>query len=257
MDTVLGLSLTSTTLGWTLLDARDTAGAPLAGEDLGVGRHGGADAGSISAYASAIVARLRPVLGAPDLRIAGIGLAAAADATAAAALVREILTEAGFGIITPVPPQPGGPVSARRAALAPLATVRFATPNIATPAPRADEFTAAPRRRLHYAGAAAMLATGAVTLVVSLSVMLSPQLGPAERATGTPTSPTTARAAAVPSPDQRPQPLPELPATTTPLGALWEGPPAETAPPAATPPPDGSRSLLDRVREKLPHRPGH
>lgn len=79
MDTVLGLSITSTTVGWVLLEAPagtpDPAGEPLAGEELSVARPAGVDAGSTTAYASAIVARLQPILTSGELAIRVSGCA--------------------------------------------------------------------------------------------------------------------------------------------------------------------------------------
>lgn len=264
MDTVLGLSITSTTLGWALLDARDTAGAPLAGEELRVARRGGGDAGSIAAYASAIVARLHPVLTGTDLRIRGIGVAFGPDAVAAAALVLERLAAAGFADLTTVRPVQSGdaPLPARHAALAPLTSVlRTPPPPVDDPA-GLDCDPVTPPRRLSYTGAAAMLAGGAITLVVSLSVVLSPHLGPAEPVASAPATSTAARAAgAVSAPRQPVHVQPEAPEAPVPMGALWERPPAgevPVPPPVlVAPAPSGPRSLLDRMREHLPHLPGH
>lgn len=270
MDTVLGLSITSTTVGWVLADATPSAagpaGAVLAGEELSVAGSAGADAGSLSAYATAIVARLQPILTSGELLIRGIGVCWGADAGATAAVVVEILTGAGFDNVVPIRPGPadaalGGQLPAHRAALAAVSC-----PEVDCPVPEEipdglDICDATPARsaQLSYAGARAMLVAGAVTLVTSLSVVLSPHLGPAQPVSRVTAIPVAVQATGpAPAPQPVPPPL-ELPEAPTPMGSLWETPPAVAAPapPAVVPQPSGPRSLLERVRDHLPHLPGH
>lgn len=164
----------------------------------------------------------------------------------------EILTDAGFDNVVAARPGP-----AQRAA---LAAVTHPALDHSAPAEIScglDGCDPAPVRtaQLSYAGARAILVAGAVTLVVSLSVVLSPHLGPAQPASRATATPVAARAAG-PAPQPAPPPL-ELPEAPTPLGSLWENPPAVDVGPPPVPQPGGSRSLLERVREHLPHLPGH
>lgn len=271
MDTVLGLSITATTVSWVLVDGARGGAAPagevLAGEQLSVARPAGLDAGSVCEYATAIVAHLQPILTSDEQEIRGIGVCWGTDATAAAALVMEILAGSGFDGVVPVRPgRPDDPTSghllAREAALAAVRCPEPIHPLPETIPADPDDGERPPTRsaQLSYAGARALLVAGAVTLVTSVAVVLSPHLGPAPAVSRATPTPVSARAAA-PGPGSRPPGLPETP---TPLGALWEAPPAGdtapspvVAPQSVAPQPDGSRSLLDRVRDHLPHLPGH
>lgn len=280
LDAVLGLSIASRTVGWVLIDAtsgasddmRDTTGAKLAGEELSVTGYGGLDAGSISAHAMAIVSRLQPILTAGDPRIRGVGVTWGADAVAAAALVMDILADAGFDNVIAVRPHPADRSSsaqttdmpagahlmaAREAALNSVACVQFGHPqpdDVPTNLDAALRSAPIRSQRLSYAGARAALAAGALTFVVSLSAVLSPHLGPAEDVQ------PTHRVASAPTTPEAPLPAPEAPSeppvAAVPLGALWEADEAPALPPVVAPQPSGHRSLLSRVREHMPHLPG-
>lgn len=102
MDTVLGLSLTSTTVGWALVDGADIDGATLACEEFGIPHNGGFGTGDVSARVAAVVSRVRAMLQAQGLRLRGIGVTWSGDVAADAALVLESLTDAGFENVAPV-----------------------------------------------------------------------------------------------------------------------------------------------------------
>lgn len=100
LETVLGLSMTPTSLGLVLVDGEDADGPTLARDELSVAR--GTDAGNASEQATAAALRLQSMVEAQGQRLRGIGVTWSDDAVADAALLVESLTEAGFDNVVPV-----------------------------------------------------------------------------------------------------------------------------------------------------------
>ncbi|HEX7323460.1 MAG TPA: hypothetical protein VF299_11140 [Mycobacterium sp.] len=102
MDTVLGLSLTPTAVGWVLVDGSDADGPTLVREEVtGAVRDGGTGATSL-ADATTAALQLQTMVEARGQRLRGIGVTWSADAAVEAALLLESLTEAGFDNVVPV-----------------------------------------------------------------------------------------------------------------------------------------------------------
>jgi hypothetical protein len=103
LDTVLGLSLTSTAVGWVLVEGRDAAGAIVDHDNFTV-RTGGGGARVIGTaeQVTAAVLRVRALAARQDQRIRVIGLTWSDDVAAEAALLLESLTEAGLDNVVPV-----------------------------------------------------------------------------------------------------------------------------------------------------------
>ncbi|HEX7323274.1 MAG TPA: hypothetical protein VF299_10180 [Mycobacterium sp.] len=102
MDTVLGLSLTPTTVGWVLVDGPDADGPTLVREEVtGARSAGGAGATSL-ADATTAALQLRTMVEARGQRLRGIGVTWSGDAAVEAALLLESLTQAGFDNVVPV-----------------------------------------------------------------------------------------------------------------------------------------------------------
>ncbi|WP_443677223.1 DUF7159 family protein [Mycolicibacter acidiphilus] len=101
---MLGLSLTSTTIGWALVDGR--ADAAVSGDEFAVSGSGGAsDALSVSAVTTAaigVVARVQMMLAARGERLHGIGVTWSSGAAAAAALLLESLADGAVENVAPV-----------------------------------------------------------------------------------------------------------------------------------------------------------
>lgn len=103
MDTVLGLALTPTTLGWVIAEGPVEDASTVAGDEFGVDRNGpGLDAVSMAAAASAVAVRARTMTAARGDRLHGVGVTWSDDATVAAALLLESLADAGFDNVVPV-----------------------------------------------------------------------------------------------------------------------------------------------------------
>jgi hypothetical protein len=103
LDTVLGLSMTPTTVGWVLVDGQDADGATLDREEFTVRRRrGGVRVVNTSAQAAQAVLRLQTTAEAHGQRFRGIGVTWSDDAAAEAALLLESLTGAGFDNVVPV-----------------------------------------------------------------------------------------------------------------------------------------------------------
>jgi hypothetical protein len=103
LDTVLGLSMTPTTVGWVLVDGKDADGATLDRQEFTVRRRrGGVRAVNTSAQAAETVLRLQAATEAQGQRFRGIGVTWRDDAAAEAALLLESLTDAGFDNVVPV-----------------------------------------------------------------------------------------------------------------------------------------------------------
>ena len=102
MDTVLGLSLTSTSVGWVLVDGRDADGTILDHEEFEVGTGTGLPAVNTSEQATAAVLDAQAAAAGYDRRLHVIGVAWSDEAAAEAALLLESLTNAGFDNVIPI-----------------------------------------------------------------------------------------------------------------------------------------------------------
>lgn len=102
MDTVLGLSITPTTLGWVLAEGHGADGAILDRNELEL--HSGRNAQAIhtAEQLAAEVLLAHEVAAAGDHRLRVIGVTWNAEASAQAALLVESLTGAGFDNVVPV-----------------------------------------------------------------------------------------------------------------------------------------------------------
>lgn len=101
MDTVLGLSLTPTTVGWVLAEGHGADGTILDHRELGL-RGRGVRALNTAEQVADEVLRVDALAAASDHRLRVIGLTWNDDASAQAALVLEALTDAGFDNVVPV-----------------------------------------------------------------------------------------------------------------------------------------------------------
>jgi hypothetical protein len=102
LDTVLGLSLTSTSVGWVLVEGRDADGGILDHEDFEVGTGGGVQAVNTSEQATAAVLDAQAAAASYDRRLHIIGVSWSDEAAAEAALLLEFLTNAGFDNVVPI-----------------------------------------------------------------------------------------------------------------------------------------------------------
>jgi hypothetical protein len=102
LDTVLGLSLTSTAVGWVLVEGRDADGAILDHDDFEVRTGGGMRAVNTSEQATAAVLSAQSLTTRDDQRLHVIGVTWSDEAAAEAALLLESLTDAGFDNVVPV-----------------------------------------------------------------------------------------------------------------------------------------------------------
>jgi hypothetical protein len=102
LDTVLGLSLTSTAVGWVLVEGRDAEGAILDHDDFEVCTGGGMRAVNTSEQATAAVLRAQSVTADDDQRLHVIGVTWSDEVAAEAALLLESLTDAGFDNVVPI-----------------------------------------------------------------------------------------------------------------------------------------------------------
>jgi hypothetical protein len=102
LDTVLGLSLTSTAVGWVLVEGRDADGAILDHDDFEVHTGGGMCAVNTSEQATAAVLRAQSTTTRDDQRLHTIGVTWSDEAVAEAALLLESLTVAGFDNVVPI-----------------------------------------------------------------------------------------------------------------------------------------------------------
>lgn len=102
MDTVLGLALTPTTIGWVIADGQP--GAPtVAGDEVAVAQgDAGLDATQLAASAAAVATRARTMLTARGERLHGVGVTWTDEAAVGAALLLETLADAGFDHVVPV-----------------------------------------------------------------------------------------------------------------------------------------------------------
>ncbi|MFZ0905178.1 MAG: hypothetical protein WAN71_15175 [Mycobacterium sp.] len=102
MDTVLGLSLTSTSVGWVLVEGRDADGTILDHDDFHVDTGSGVRAVNTSAQTSAAVLDAQATAANYDHRLHVIGVTWSDEAAAEAALLLESLTDAGFHNVVPI-----------------------------------------------------------------------------------------------------------------------------------------------------------
>ncbi len=102
MDTVLGLSLTPTTLGWVLAEGHGADGTILDHQELALRAGRGVRAVSTAEQVAEEVLRVDALAAASDHRLRVIGLTWNDEASAQAALLLEALTDAGFDNVVPV-----------------------------------------------------------------------------------------------------------------------------------------------------------
>ena len=102
LDTVLGLSLTPTTVGWVLAEGHGADGTILDHQELGLRPGRGACAVSTAKQVANEVLRVNALAVAGDRRLRVIGLTWNDGASAQAALLLEALTDAGFDNVVPV-----------------------------------------------------------------------------------------------------------------------------------------------------------
>ncbi|OBH05212.1 MULTISPECIES: hypothetical protein [unclassified Mycobacterium] len=102
MDTVLGLSLTPTTLGWVLAEGHRADGTILDHRELVLRAGRGVRALGTAELVADEVLRVDESAAASERRVRVIGLTWSDDASAQAALVLEALTDAGLDNVVPV-----------------------------------------------------------------------------------------------------------------------------------------------------------
>ncbi|MBV8861168.1 MAG: hypothetical protein JO259_04810 [Mycobacterium sp.] len=102
MDTVLGLSLTSTSVGWVLAEGPDADGIILDHDDFGVRAGGAAGAIDTSDQATAAVLDAQAAAARHARRLRAIGVTWSDEAAAEAAIFLESLTETGFDNVVPI-----------------------------------------------------------------------------------------------------------------------------------------------------------
>lgn len=102
MDTVLGLAMTPTTVGWVLVEGHDADGAILDHDDFGVRTGGGLRAMDASEQVAAAVLRAQATATVHEHRLHLVGVTWSDDAVAEAALLVESLTHNGFDNVVPV-----------------------------------------------------------------------------------------------------------------------------------------------------------
>jgi hypothetical protein len=102
LDTVVGLSLTSTSVGWVLVEGRDADGTILDHDDFEVRPATGLQAVYTSEQASAAVMDAQTAAAGEDQRLHVVGVTWSDEAAAESALLLETLADAGFDNIVPV-----------------------------------------------------------------------------------------------------------------------------------------------------------
>ena len=102
MDTVLGLSLTSTSVGWVLVEGHDADGTILDHDDVEVRTGGGLRAVRTSEQATTAVLDAQAAAASYDQRLRVIGVTWSDETAAEAALLLEALTNAGFDNVVPI-----------------------------------------------------------------------------------------------------------------------------------------------------------
>jgi hypothetical protein len=102
LDTVLGLSVTPTAVGWVLAEGHGADGTILDHQELALRAGGGVRAVSTAEQVVDEVLRVDTAATADDRRLRVIGVTWNDEASAQAALVLEALTDAGFDNVVPV-----------------------------------------------------------------------------------------------------------------------------------------------------------
>ncbi len=102
MDTVLGLSVTPTTVGWVLAEGHGADGTIVDHHELELHGDRGVRAVNTAEQVAAEVLRAREVATAGDHRLRVIGVTWSDEASAQAALLLEALTDAGLDNVVPV-----------------------------------------------------------------------------------------------------------------------------------------------------------
>ena len=102
MDTVLGLSVTPTTVGWVLAEGHGADGTILDHRELTLVPGHGVHALSTAEQVADEVLRVNALAAASDHHLRVIGLTWSDEASAQAALLVEALTDAGFSNVVPV-----------------------------------------------------------------------------------------------------------------------------------------------------------
>lgn len=103
LDTVLGLAITPSTIGWVMADAGGSDCPTVIGDEMCVADgDAGPDAVALAAQASAVADQLRTMLAARGERLHGVAVAWSDDAAVGAALLLETLADAGFEHVVPV-----------------------------------------------------------------------------------------------------------------------------------------------------------
>ncbi|MCV7397093.1 DUF7159 family protein [Mycobacterium paraseoulense] len=102
MDTVLGLSVTPTAIGWVLAEGHGADGTILDHRELALDAGRGARAAGTAEQVADEIARVEAQAAASDHRLRIIGVTWSDEASAQAALLLEVLTDAGFDNIVPV-----------------------------------------------------------------------------------------------------------------------------------------------------------
>ncbi|OBH35779.1 hypothetical protein A5692_10935 [Mycobacterium sp. E342] len=102
MDTVLGLSVTPTAIGWVLAEGHGADGTILDHQELALHTGRGARAASTAEQVVDEIARVEAQAAASEHRLRIIGVTWNDEAAAQAALLLEALTDAGFDNVVPV-----------------------------------------------------------------------------------------------------------------------------------------------------------
>jgi hypothetical protein len=102
LDTVLALSLTSSSVGWVLVEGRDADGAILDHDDFDVRVGAGVQAVYTSEQAGAAVLDAQAAAAEREQRLHVVGVTWSDESAAEAALLVESLTDAGFDNVVPV-----------------------------------------------------------------------------------------------------------------------------------------------------------
>lgn len=102
METVLGLSLTPTAVGWVLVEGRDAGGTIVDHDQFEVRTGGGARAASTSAQVAAAVLQAQSAAAERDQHLHLVGVTWSDAAAAEAALLLESFTEFGLSNVVPI-----------------------------------------------------------------------------------------------------------------------------------------------------------
>ncbi|MFL0275406.1 hypothetical protein [Mycobacterium sp. SMC-19] len=103
MDTVLGLAITPSTIGWVMADAGGSGCPTVIGEEISVAAgDAGVDAVDLAAQASAVAAGVRTMLASRSERLHGVAVTWSDEAAVGAALLLESLADADFEHVVPV-----------------------------------------------------------------------------------------------------------------------------------------------------------